>query len=240
MPRPTIGICAALEQARWGPWDQDAMLVPRTYLDVVGEAGGLPILLPPQPSSTDSPGEVVDRIDALLLIGGADLHPASYGGDAHPEIVRTRPERDRFEIALAREAVERDLPVLGICRGMQLLNVARGGTLVPHLPDELGDERHEPTPGRFAEHSVRLEPGSLAARAAGTELLTVKTHHHQGIARLGDDLVATGWAQEDDLIEAIEMPERDFVLGVLWHPEADPRNRVIPALVARAARGSRT
>ena len=239
MTRPTVGICAAIEQARWGPWDQDAMLAPRTYVDVVGEAGGLPILLPPEPTTTGSPGELVDRIDALLLAGGADLDPASYGGDAHPEIVRTRPERDRFEMALARESVERDVPVLGICRGMQLLNVALGGTLVQHLPDELGDERHEPTPGRFAEHSVRLEPGSLAARAASAELLTVKTHHHQGVAELGDGLVATGWAQEDDLIEAIEVPDRDFALGVLWHPEEDPGNGVVPALVDSAERGVR-
>jgi len=215
------------------------MLAPRTYVDVVAAAGGLPILLPPEPTTTRSPGELVDQVDALLLVGGADLDPASYGGDAHPEIVRTRPERDRFEIALARESVERDVPVLGICRGMQLLNVARGGTLVQHLPDELGDERHEPTPGRFAEHSVRLESGSLAARAAGAELLTVKTHHHQGVAELGDGLVATGWALQDDLIEAIEMPDRDFALGVLWHPEEDPASRLFPALVARAQRGRR-
>jgi putative glutamine amidotransferase len=234
MPRPVIGICAALEQARWGPWDQDAMLAPRTYVDVVAEAGGMPILLPPEEATADSPGELVDRIDALLLIGGADLDPGSYGGDAHPEIVRTRPERDRFESALAREAVASDVPLLGICRGMQLLNVARGGTLIPHLPDVLGEARHEPTPGKFAEHSVRLEPGSLAARAAGAEHLTVKTHHHQGIAELGDDLAATGWAQEDDLIEAIELPDRRFALGVLWHPEVgDPA--VIAALIGAGA-----
>jgi putative glutamine amidotransferase len=210
------------------------MLTPRTYVDVVGAAGGVPILLPPDPATTDSPGGLVDLIDALLLIGGADLDPASYGGDAHPEIVRTRPERDRFEIGLARESVERDIPVLGICRGMQVLNVARGGTLVQHLPDELRDERHEPTPGRFAEHSVRLEPGSLAARAAGGELLTVKSHHHQGVSELGDGLVATGWAQEDDVIEALELRDRGFVLGVLWHPEVgDPT--VIAALIDAAA-----
>ena len=233
MRRPTIGVCAAIEQARWGPWDQDAMLVPRSYLDVLGAAGALSLLLPPDPASTDSPGPLVDAIDALLLIGGADIHPDSYGGDPHPEIVRTRPERDRFELALAREAVERDLPLLGICRGMQLLNVARGGTLVQHLPDELGDDRHEPAPGKFAEHGVRLEPGSLAARAAGAELLTVKTHHHQGVAELGDGLMATGWSQEDELIEAIELPERKFALGVLWHPEeGDPA--VIAALVGAA------
>jgi putative glutamine amidotransferase len=234
MSRPVIGISTAVEQARWGPWDQDAMLTPLTYVDVVGAAGGVPILLPPDPATTDSPGGLVDLIDALLLIGGADLDPASYGGDAHPEIVRTRPERDRFEIGLARESVERDIPVLGICRGMQVLNVARGGTLVQHLPDELRDERHEPTPGRFAEHSVRLEPGSLAARAAGGELLTVKSHHHQGVSELGDGLVATGWAQEDDVIEALELRDRGFVLGVLWHPEVgDPT--VIAALIDAAA-----
>jgi putative glutamine amidotransferase len=235
MPRPTIGVCAAIEQARWGPWDQDAMLVPRSYLDVLAAAGALSLLLPPDPASTDSPGPLVGAIDALLLIGGADIHPDSYGGDPHPEIVRTRPERDRFELALAREAVERDLPLLGICRGMQLLNVARGGTLVQHLPDELGDGRHEPAPGKFAEHGVRLEPGSLAARATGAERLTVKTHHHQGIDELGEGLVASGWSDADGIVEAIELSGDGFALGVLWHPEEGDDGRLIAALVAAAS-----
>jgi putative glutamine amidotransferase len=234
MTRPRVGLCAAIEQARWGPWDQAAVLLPRSYVDVVGEAGGLPLLLPPDPAAADLPGEVLDGIDALILTGGSDLDPSSYGADPHPATVRTRPERDRFEIALARAAVERDLPLLGICRGMQVLNVARGGALVQHLPDELGDERHEPEPGRFAEHEVRLEPGSLAARATGAERLSVKTHHHQGVDELGEGLVASGWSDADGIVEAIELPGDGFTLGVLWHPEAGDDGRLIAAVIAAA------
>ena len=235
MPRPVIGLCAAIEQARWGPWDQAAMLLPRSYVDVVGGAGGLPVLLPPDPTGADLPGEVLDGVDALILTGGSDIDPSSYGADPHPATVRTRPERDRFEIALAGAAVERDIPLLGVCRGMEVLNVARGGTLVQHLPDELGDERHEPEPGRFAEHGVRLEPGSLAARATGAEHITVKTHHHQGVAELGDGLLASGWSDADRIVEAIELPESGFTLGVLWHPEEGDDGSLIAAVVGAAA-----
>jgi putative glutamine amidotransferase len=157
----------------------------------------------------------------------------------------TVPERDRVELALTRRAVERDLPVLGICRGMQLVNVALGGTLKQHLPDELGHEDHRRVPGSFdgADHDVRLAPGSLAARAAGEEHHATKSHHHQGVDRIGEGLEVSGHATIDELPEAIELPGRRFVLGVQWHPEADPGSGVIAALVAgardyRSSRGS--
>jgi putative glutamine amidotransferase len=174
-----------------------------------------------------------------MLTGGADIDPSCYCQDAHPETVDTVPERDVFEIALARGAIERDLPVLGICRGMQLINVARGGTLVQHLPEHLGHQEHRRVPGSFdgSDHDVVLSEGSLAAGAAGEVAHATKSHHHQGIDRIGQGLVVSGVSTLDDLPEAVELPERRFVLGVQWHPEADPASSVIRAFVD-AARGA--
>jgi putative glutamine amidotransferase len=234
MARPVIGICAATERARWGAWDEVATLLPRSYADAVQRPGGLALLLPADPLGAESPEEILERLDALILAGGADMDPSSYGAAPHPEVTQTRPERDEIELALARRALQRGQPVLGICRGMQLLNVASGGTLVRHLPEEQGDDRHRPMPGSFGEHEVRLEPGSLAARAAGAERISVKTHHHQGVERLGAGLVATGWSVGDDLIEAIEAPDRGFALGVLWHPEEGEDQRLIETFVEAA------
>jgi putative glutamine amidotransferase len=202
----------------------------------VRRADGIPLLLPEGFEDGDASAAILDAIDGLILSGGADLDPASYGADPHPATDPPRPERDRFELALARGAVERDLPLLGICRGMQTLNVALGGTLVQHLPDLVGSDRHRAQLGAFGEHEVRLEPGSLAARASGAERRTVKSHHHQGVAELGEGLVASGFSEPDRVIEAIELPERRFALGVLWHCEEDERSALFGALVA-ASRG---
>jgi putative glutamine amidotransferase len=233
MALPVIGVSAAIEPARWGPWDAPATILSRSYADGVQAAGAVPMLLPPGPVAADAADDVLAPLDALILTGGADIDPSAYGAMRHPETTWMRPERDRAELALARRALALDLPVLGICRGMQLLNVATGGTLVQHLPEELGHTRHQPAPGEFSEHNVRLEPGSLAARAAGAERVSVHSHHHQGVAELGEGLIATGWAEGDDLIEAIELPGRDFALGVLWHPEQEPADPVIRSLVCR-------
>jgi putative glutamine amidotransferase len=214
MSRPVIGLCAAIERARWSVWDDEAVLLPRAYATAVQRAGGLAVMLPPDPVA---PEELLDHVDGLLLAGGAD-----YG---------QYPERDDFEIALAREAMERDMPFLGVCRGMQLMNLARGGTLIEHLPDVFGHEDHRATPGAFGDHDVRLTDGSLAARAAGAVVVGTKSHHHQGVDRIGDGLEVTGWASIDDLVEAIEDPSRRFALGVQWHPEADPVGAEITALV---------
>jgi putative glutamine amidotransferase len=231
----TVGITAAIEQVRWGPWDETVTMAPRSYARAVQAAGALALLLPPDPAGADQPDEFLARLDALVLAGGSDIDPSSYGAEPHPEARGGRPERDGFEVALARRAAERKMPVLGICRGMQLLNVALDGTVEQHLPDRLGSERHRHTPGTFGDHEVRLEPGSLAARSAGAERLRVRSHHHQGVGDLGDGLVASGWAVEDDVIEAIELPGHPFVLGVLWHPEEDVRSRVVGSLVEAAA-----
>jgi putative glutamine amidotransferase len=234
--RPIIGICAPLERARWGAWDDEVALLPRSYLDHVQRAGGLAVLLPPDPSSTEDPDELLDLIDGLIMAGGADIDPAIYGAERHAETRPSFGERDAFELALARRALERELPFLGICRGMQLLNVARGGTLRQHLPEEFGHHEHRRTEGSFdqADHDVRLRPGSQAARAAGEELHATKSHHHQGVGRLGEGLEVTGWAVMDDLPEAIEDPSLPFALGVQWHPEADEASRVVAMLVHEA------
>jgi putative glutamine amidotransferase len=167
---PTIGICAAVERVSWGVWDSyEVTLVPRTYVRCVQKAGGIALVLPPDEAAVTDPDVLLDRVDALMLAGGADIDPASYGAEPHPETRGTWPDRDRFELALARRALERDLPVLGICRGMQLLNVALGGTLVQHLPESTGSEEHRTVAGTFSKHHIRLEPESLACTAAGVE-----------------------------------------------------------------------
>jgi putative glutamine amidotransferase len=232
--RPVIGIPTPLERARWGVWEEKVALVALSYVAAVQRAGGLAVLLPPDPALVEGPDEVLDRLDGLMLAGGADVDPSAYGAQPHPETGPTIPERDAFELALARRALERELPFLGICRGMQVLNVALGGTLHQHLPDLLGHERHRHTPGAFGDHDVRLEPGSLAARAAGQHVHPTKSHHHQGIDAVGEGLRVSGWAAEDGLPEAIEAPGARFALGVQWHPEADEASRLVAALVQEA------
>jgi len=229
-----IGICAAVERVRRDPWDEVVTMVQRTYPDAVQRAGALALVLPPDEAAVDSPDLLLDRIDGLLLAGGADVDPESYGADRQPETGVTWLERDRFELALTRRAIERRIPVLGACRGMQILNIALGGTLHQDLPGIVGTDVHRHTPGVFGDHEVRLEPGSLAARAVGEDRTLVKSHHHQGLADLGDGLIATGWSTDDDLVEAVELRGEPYVLGVLWHPEQDEASRVIASLVEAA------
>ena len=234
--RPVIGICAAVERVRWGPWDEVTVMLPQTYVTAVQRAGGLALLLPPDERTEEDPDELLDMIDGLVLAGGSDIDPAAYGDDPHPETHGVCRPRDDFELALARRALERDLPLLGICRGMQVMNVARGGTLIQHLPQSVGHEDHRRSLGTFdnADHDVRLSGGSLAERAAGETMHSTKSHHHQGVDRIGEGLEVTGWASIDDLPEAIEDPSKRFALGVQWHPEADEGSPMIAALVEAA------
>lgn len=233
--RPVIGICTALVRANWGVWEQrEAALLALSYLEAIQRADGMAVMIPPDARFEDNPDEMLDLLDGLILAGGNDIDPARYGADPHPETHHLVPERDRAELALARRAVERDIPVLGICRGMQLINVAMGGTLDQHLPESIGDGRHRSVAGSFGTHRVRLAEGTLACGAAGTDGLLVMSHHHQGIGELGEGLKVSGWSVDDDIAEAIELPDRGFALGVVWHPEEDETSEIIPALVEAA------
>ncbi len=227
--RPVVGITSYVEQARWGVWDVPASVLPFRYVERVEAAGGTAVVLPPAAAGD---AEVLERLDAVVFAGGADLDPGLYGEESHPETTGLRPERDAAEVPLMKAALDRDVPLLGICRGMQVLSVVRGGSLVQHLPDAVGHERHRPAPGTYGLHDVRLEPGSLAHRLLG-DRVSVPSYHHQGLASPGD-LSVTGWA-DDETPEVVEDPSLRFALGVLWHPEAGDDLRLFEALVAAAA-----
>jgi gamma-glutamyl-gamma-aminobutyrate hydrolase PuuD len=202
-------------------------LLPRNYADKVAAAGGAPVLLPPV-SGIEA---AVNGLDALIISGGPDIDPARYGEQAGPQTTVIRPARDAAEVALFGAALESGVPVLGICRGLQVMNVALGGTLIQHLPDAVGHEGHSPTPGTMAEHKVTISSGpSRLAGVFGPGTFSVPTHHHQGIARLADGLTATAWA-EDGTIEAIELDGAAFVVGVQWHPEAGEELALFKALM---------
>lgn len=236
VPRPVIGIACAVLPAQWGPWHQPAAVVAADYIRQVQAAGGIAVVIPPQPGD---PGEVLDRIDGLMLTGGNDLQASLYGDAPHAEAEAPDPVRDAWEFALVRDAIGRDMPFLGICRGMQVMNVAFGGSLTQHLPESLGTTDHRRTTGSFDgnDHLVDLQDGSVVARAAGEVVHSVPSHHHQAVDRVGEGLVLSGVSSGDGVAEAIEMPGRRFALGVQWHPEADPTSAVIAALVD-AARAS--
>ncbi len=236
MSKPILGITTYLTSARFGTWEEDAALIPASYVRAVEAAGGRALLVPP---SMDGIEETLDALDGLLFSGGSDLDPELYGQETHAETANVVPERDRAEIALLQAALERDMPVLAVCRGSQVLNVARGGDLVQHLPDVVGDEKHKHTPGVFADHDVALVSGTRVQQILGDHA-PVKSHHHQGYGQLGEGLREAARA-DDGTIEALEDPSRRFALGVLWHPEAGDDLALIEALVeeARAYRDER-
>jgi gamma-glutamyl-gamma-aminobutyrate hydrolase PuuD len=227
--KPVVGITTYIESAQWGAWELDAALVPFAYVQAVERAGARPLLVPP---STDAVEETLDALDGLLFSGGNDVDPDTYGADAHPETQGLRPGRDRAELALLDGALARDMPVLAVCRGFQVLNVARGGDLVQHLPEVVGDDRHREVTGTFSDHPVRIESGSKLGALLGDHA-PVKSHHHQGVGTVGAGLREVAWA-DDGTVEALEDPDRRFALGVLWHPEAGEDMKLFEALVAEA------
>jgi gamma-glutamyl-gamma-aminobutyrate hydrolase PuuD len=227
---PVIGITAYGERASYGIWHHDTVLLPRTYPDVVLAAGGVPVLLPP----LEAAAAAADRVDAVVLSGGPDVAPGRYGAAPHPRTGAAQAERDAAETAVLHRALERGIPVLGVCRGAQLMNVALGGTLVQHVPDAVGHAGHNPSPGVFGSVEVELTPGSRVGAAVGAAV-SVLCHHHQAIDRVADGLVVTGRAA-DGTVEAVELHGRPFVVGVQWHPEQDATDiRLMSALVAAAA-----
>ena len=227
--RPVIGITAYAERARFGAWDVPTAFVPLTYVQAVERAGGRALLVPP---SEDGIPETLDALDGLVLSGGADLDPELYGDEPHPETVGVNPQRDAAELALLTAALERDVPVLAICRGSQVLNVALGGDLEQHVPDVVGHDEHKQTPGTFSDHSVEVLPGTRLHDVLG-ERTKIKSHHHQGFRTLGAGLREAARAH-DGTLEAVEDPSRRFALGVLWHPEAGEDRRLFDALVEEA------
>jgi putative glutamine amidotransferase len=234
--RPVVGITTYVVPAKWSYWELEAALVPADYVRAVERAGGRPLLVPPTEGGV---AETLVAVDGLVFSGGADLDPSLYGQEPHAETFGVGEERDRAELALLEGALARDMPVLAICRGSQVLNVARGGDLVQHLPDVVGDEKHKHTPGTFADHAVSLEQGTRLADILG-DRAPVKSHHHQGFGRVGEGLRVAAHA-EDGTVEAVEDPSRRFALGVLWHPEAGEDMKLFEELVtaARAYRDER-
>ena len=234
--RPVIGITSYAQDARWGVWHLPAALVPLAYVDAIEKAGGRAIVIPP---AEDDIEETLDALDGVVFSGGADVDPAHYGAEPHPETDVPQTRRDAGEMALLRAALDRDMPTLAICRGFQLLNVARGGDLVQHLPEHVGNDVHKQVPGEFAVHPVEVKEGSRLAGIVGASS-DVTSHHHQALGRVGEGLVESAWAA-DGTLEAVEDPSQRFVVGVQWHPEAGEDAALFDELVeqARAYRASR-
>ena len=229
MAKPVVGITTYLTQAAWGAWEMDAALVPADYVRAVVAAGGAPVLVPPGADVAAT----LDVVDGLVFSGGSDLDPGLYGAPAHAETGGVVRERDDFELELMRAALERDVPMLAICRGSQVLNVALGGDLEQHVPDRVGTELHREVPGVFSEHPVEVVPGTRLASALDGRTADVKSHHHQGFGAVAPGLVESARAP-DGTLEAIEDPTRRFALGVLWHPEAGEDRALFEALVSEA------
>jgi len=232
---PRIGLSTYVERARWGVWDEVAALLPASYVEVVARAGGVPVLLPPiVPVDVDGAATVVVAgLDGLVLTGGPDVDPERYGAPAHAETDVPRKERDAWEAALLRAALAVRQPVLAVCRGAQLMNVALGGTLHQHLPEVLGEPTHRPALGAFARVRMEVTRDSRLGAIVG-EHTEGQCHHHQAIDRLGEGLVVSARAA-DGTIEAVELPGDGFVVGVQWHPEEDGDEALFAALVRAAS-----
>lgn len=237
---PLIGVTTYLEQAQTGVWDVPASFLPKVYLDAVTDAGGIAVLLPPQPVTREIARSVVASLDGLIVAGGADVDPARYGQVPHPRTGAPRSDRDAWEDALLAEAIAIELPFLGICRGAQVLNVALGGTLHQHLPDVVGSERYQPSPAVFGEGDVAVEPGSRLAAVLGpdTDTLPVHFYHHQALDQVAEGLTVTA-RSEDGVIEAVELDSVPFGIGVQWHPEENAADRRLFAGLVEAARTHR-
>jgi putative glutamine amidotransferase len=233
--RPLIGVSGATALATWSFWRQEAVLSAQTYLDAVTRAGGQPVILPPSPDADEN--QLLAVVDGILLVGGSDVSPGFYGEASTRHTEAPQPVRDLFELRLAAAAMDQDIPVLGICRGMQVMNVATGGTLHQDLFDA-GFDQHRPLPGRLdptTNHTIEVEVDSLLGRSSAAGVREVNSHHHQGAATIGDGGRITARSVPDGVVEAIEWPERRFALGVQWHPEDPPMDDIFSAFVTAAS-----
>jgi gamma-glutamyl-gamma-aminobutyrate hydrolase PuuD len=227
---PLVGLTTYVERSRHGSWDEVSALLPMTYVNATIRSGGVPILLPPSPAE---PPAVLSVLDALVVTGGPDVDPARYGADSHPETDTPRPERDEWESALCLEAIAMDLPLLAVCRGLQVMNVALGGSLHQHLPELTGDESHRRVKGQMSPNRIHVDKGTSLATILGTEP-EGWCHHHQAIDRLGRDLTVVARAG-DETVEAVELAGRTFALGVQWHPESNADDDRLFESLVRAA-----
>lgn len=232
---PVIGLTTYLERAKQGVWDVRASFLPQQYFDSVTASGGAAVLLPPQPQPERAASAVLDGLDGLILTGGLDVQPELYGAERHPLTDPARPDRDAWELALLAGARGRGIPVFGICRGLQLINVALGGTLHQHLPDALGTERYRIGGGVFAENTVEVAEGTRLAGLVGAGAFGVHSYHHQGIDSLGDGVLVTA-VTDDGLVQAFEAPGDEYLVAVQWHPEENAADRrLFLGLVAAAS-----
>jgi putative glutamine amidotransferase len=220
--KPVIGLTSYRQRAQTGVWDVQASFLPAVYIDAVTKAGGIAVLLPPQdPVDADIATQVVDGLDGLIVTGGGDVAPERYGAERHEKTDPLNAMRDAWEDALLAAAIDREVPFLGICRGLQVLNVNRGGTLLQHLPDVVGDDRYNKGAGDFAVNTVEIDPGTeLSSLLEGDRELDVKSYHHQAVQDVGAGLRVTA-RSGDGTIQALELEGVPFGVAVQWHPEED-------------------
>jgi putative glutamine amidotransferase len=232
---PVIGITTYLQRAQTGVWDVRAAFLPEVYFAAVEKAGGIPVLLPPQPLDGDVAGQVMSRLDGLIVAGGLDVEASRYGADAHAEADPPSRIRDDWDDALLTAAIEAQVPFLAICRGIQVLNVNRGGTLHQHLPEVIGDARYSGENGVFKRNEVEVASGSQIASSIGAGPHTVQSYHHQALDAVGDGLRVVASSPEG-VVQAVELEGVPFGVGVQWHPEQDAADdaRLFVSLVEAA------
>ena len=231
---PLIGVTTYLQRAQTGVWDVPASFLPKKYLDGVTEAGGIAVLLPPQPTTPVDAARVLSRLDGLIIAGGVDVDPARYGQEPHDKTDAPQRIRDEWDFALLDAAIAAEVPFLAICRGAQVLNVLRGGTLHQHLPDVVGSPRYQLGGGEFNRVPVEVAPGSAVAGLVG-EHAVGSMYHHQAIDAVGEGLVVTA-RSDDDVVEAVELSSASFGVAVQWHPEEDAEDRRLFAGLVEAAK----
>lgn len=235
--RPVIGVTTYLERAQTGVWDVQASFLPKAYIDAVTDAGGIAVLLPPQPATDEIATTLLATLDGLIVSGGADVDPRRYGQTPHERTGAPRTDRDEWEDRLLTAAIELELPFLGICRGAQMLNVALGGTLVQHLPDVVGSDAYQPAPAKFGDAEASVAPGSRLAALLGDPAapLPIHVYHHQALDEVAPGLRVTA-RTDDGVIEAVELAAVPFGIGVQWHPEENAADRRLFAGLVEAAR----